>query len=252
MPLPYVLVSTTGSRKTPCDHHALPITTGGIVAEAQACFAAGANGIHLHVRDSDGQHSLDPGRYRETMIELARIAPRLEVQITTEAGGHFDVETQLVCLQQVAPEWASISVREINRDPALANRIYAVCADQGTRVQHILFDAEDEALLDRWQADDTVRAGQTDRLLVLGRYSTGQRATPADLSGFGTPEKQNCTWMACAFGAREHDCLEQAAHQGGDVRVGFENSTTQSDGTPWVDNAASVAALVARLKGNTA
>ena len=69
---------------------------------------------------------------------------------------------------------------------------------------------------------------------------------PADLEAFPAARTP---WMVCAFGRLEHACLAAAAARGGDVRVGFENSLTNSDGTRWTDNATSVAALIALLKG---
>ena len=243
--LPYVLVAPTGARRGPDDHGALPVTTEQIVATAQACHKAGANGIHLHIRDAEGRHSLDAGQYRETTAELRRVVPQLDIQITTEAAGLFNVASQVECLEGVQPDWASISVREIARDPDLVSRVYALCADQGTRVQHILYDAEDAALLTQWQSEGVVRPDQTDRLLVLGRYATDQQSVPADLDVFPASP---AAWMICAFGAQEHACLAEAAVRGGDVRVGFENSLTGPDGVPRADNAASVAAVVELLE----
>ncbi|MGV6805484.1 MAG: 3-keto-5-aminohexanoate cleavage protein [Ruegeria sp.] len=245
-PSSYILVAPNGARRGHADHHALPVTTDEIVRTALACHTAGANGLHLHVRDDEGRHSLDAGRYREVTVELTRTVPTLDVQITTESAGVYDVPAQFNCLQQVAPQWASISVREIAREPDLAPRIYGLCADQGTRVQHILYDAEDAVLLKQWQAAGIVRREQVERLLVLGRYATAQESQPTDLDAFPADP---APWMVCAFGRLEHDCLVAASDRGGDVRVGFENSLTNSDGTQWTDNAASVAALVSRVKG---
>jgi len=216
-----------------------------ILLVAQDCFGAGADGLHLHIRDKQGQHSLDPGLYLETMVELRRVVPEMDLQITTEAAGIFDVSEQLACLRKVRPEWASIAVREIARAPELAARVYGVCAEQGTHVQHILYGAEDAALLAQWQQDGIVHRDQSDRLLVLGRYTSGQQSAPQDLDQF--PDEATA-WMVCAFGTQEHACLIEAARRGGDVRVGFENSLTDHDGNIWKDNAASVSALVAMLE----
>ncbi|WP_170557558.1 3-keto-5-aminohexanoate cleavage protein [Ruegeria atlantica] len=244
--MPYVLVAPNGARRGHVDHAQLPVSLPEIVAAAQSCYRAGADGIHLHVRDDQGQHSLDAGRYLETMSEFRRAVPTVDIQITTEAAGIFDVPAQFQCLQQVKPNWASISVREIARAPDLADKVYGLCAEQGTRVQHILYNDEDAALLVDWQARGVVRDGQTDRLLVLGRYTSGQESTPQDLDHF----PQNASrWMVCAFGRQEHACLLAAAERGGDVRVGFENSLTDRDGNTWANNAASVSALIAALKG---
>ncbi|TMV09179.1 3-keto-5-aminohexanoate cleavage protein [Ruegeria sediminis] len=243
--MPYILVAPNGARRGHSDHPALPVTTDETVAAARACFAAGAQGLHLHVRDADGRHSLDPGRYREVLGELRQAVPQMQVQITTEAAGIYDVSAQLACVLAVCPYWASISVREIAREPELVDRVYGACAAQGTRVQHILYDAEDVALLTRWRSQGIVRPEQADRLFVLGRYATGQVSRPEDLDRFLPTD---APWMVCAFGPQEHACLLAAAARGGDLRVGFENGLTDADGIPWADNAASVAALVTALE----
>ena len=41
-----------------------------IVQEAKDCFQKGANAIHAHVRDQEGNHSLDIGLYKELIKEL--------------------------------------------------------------------------------------------------------------------------------------------------------------------------------------
>ncbi len=244
---PFILVAPNGARWGHTDHAALPVGTEEIVRTAKSCLLAGAQGLHLHVREEDGGHSLDSGLYREVIRELGGAVPDLQIQITTEAAGIYDVQAQLDCLKGVRPAWASISVREVARSPELADRIYGLCEDQGTRVQHILYDVDDAMQLKDWQEQGIVRAHQSERLLVLGRYSKGMVSSPGDLDRFPiSPD----SWMVCAFGAQEHACLLEAAKRGGDLRVGFENSLTDADGNPWPDNASSVAALTSALERN--
>ncbi|QFT60743.1 3-keto-5-aminohexanoate cleavage enzyme (plasmid) [Sulfitobacter sp. THAF37] len=250
MTRPFIMVAPNGARRDRADHPAVPVTMDQIAATAVACAAAGADALHLHVRDDAGQHSLDAGRYLETLAEVAAKAPDLRLQITTEAGGTFDVAAQLACLAAVKPGWASISVREIARDPTLAARVYGTCADNGTEVQHILYDTDDIAQLKRWQADGTVRAGQDAVLFVLGRYTPGQVSTSDDLRPFRDALPEATDWMVCAFGPQEHDCLLAAARAGGALRVGFENSLTDHCNRPHRDNAASVAALRSLLENH--
>ncbi|WP_367648694.1 3-keto-5-aminohexanoate cleavage protein [Ruegeria arenilitoris] len=245
---PYILVAPNGARRRLTDHPAIPISMDQIVSTAKACYDAGARGLHLHVRDDYGRHSLDAGRYLETISELQQNVPAMDVQITTEAGGMYDVEAQYLCLSEVKPKWASISVREVAKNPELAARIYSLCEDQGTRVQHILYDAADTDLLIEWQTECVVKPSQVDRLLVLGRYSLDRNSVPEDIEKFPI---DTSPWMVCAFGSQEHTCLVNAALRGADVRVGFENSLTMETGQQWVDNAASVAALVAQIKGRS-
>ena len=249
---PYILVAPNGARRGQDDHPKLPTTTEDIIATGIACQSAGANGLHLHVRDDAGQHSLDSGRYLETLQALTEAAPNLEVQITTEAVGIYDVHAQLNCLKEVKPGWASISIREINRAPDMADAVYGLCADQKTRVQHILYNQEDAELLNYWQTKGVVRSDQVDRLFVLGRYTPGQVSKTDDLDVFMHNHTSSSSWMVCAFGPYEHACLIHAAKLGGDIRVGFENSLTDTSGVVWADNAASVAALIERIKGESA
>ena len=252
MARPLIMVAPNGARRGKKDHLALPVTTPEIVETARACFAAGADALHLHVRDDNGKHSLDASRYKEALSELARAVPKMRVQITTEAAGAYDVPAQLSCLNAVQPDWASISVREIARQADLADRVYGACADQDTEVQHILYDTADIQLLQDWQSRGIVRDGQDSVLFVLGRCSGRQASAPSYLDPFLAAIAHARAWMICAFGRNEHACLARAATQGGDLRIGFENSLLNADGAAYADNAASVASLVKTLERNAA
>lgn len=244
---PFIMVAPNGARRSRADHPALPVTLPQTVAAAVACHKAGAQGLHLHIRDAGGAHSLDAGLYQEALAELRAVTPALKVQITTESADVFDVPAQLACLQKVRPKWASISLREIARAPELADHVYGTCAANGTKVQHILYDAVDYAQLNDWQSRGIIRANQSDLLFVLGRYLTGRNSGPADLDPFLDALPAETDWMLCAFGKGEHDCLRYGAKRGGDLRVGFENSLENPDGQIWPDCAASVAALIASM-----
>ena len=243
MGLPFIMVAPNGARRTKADHPALPMDLADTVNTAAACHTAGAEALHLHVRDDAGRHSLDSGRYREALAELAVTLPGMAVQITTEAAGQFSVDAQLACLREVRPGWASISVREIARDTELAERVYGLCAAQGTQVQHILYDRADAALLRNWLAAGIVRPSQRSVLMVLGRYGGAGGSDPADIAPRLADLPEGADWMVCAFGPSEHACLREAARLGGACRVGFETAIVDVNGRAWPDNAASVLAL---------
>lgn len=244
---PFIMVAPNGARRVKTDHAQIPLSVFEITATARACQSAGADGIHVHVRDDTGKHSLDAGRYLEILKELSLAVPGMRAQITTESAGIFELPEQLACLEQVKPSWASISVREVAKAPELADRLYGTCTENATEVQHILYDTDDVALLQDWQSKGIVRPNQNSVIYVLGRYTKGQVSNPDDLHTFldAHPERKN--WMVCAFGAQEHECLQKAAAAGGDLRVGFENSLHDSNDQLHNDNASSVAALVRKL-----
>lgn len=242
------MVAPTGARRSKADHPGLPISVAEIAASAAACQAAGAEALHLHVRDVQGQHTLDAGRYREAIAELRHAAPGMAIQITTEAAGMFGPSDQLACLAALRPDWASLAPREIKESSRTARQIYAQAADQGTRLQHILHAPADLDLLLRWRALGWVPDDSPEVIAVLGRYAPARAASPQDVDDFLVqPGAGLVRWSFCAFGATEPVALAHAAPRADWLRVGFENNIHDDHGQVLPDNAASVRALQAAL-----
>ena len=241
---PTITVAPTGARRGKADHPRLPISIEEIAACAAECQAAGAARIHLHVRDRDGNHSLDCGRYREAIAAVQAAAPGMAIQVTTEAAGIYGVADQLAVIEGLRPAEASVAIRESIRDAGLARRLYAVADEARIGIQHIVFDEDDIALLRHAMRQGIVPGTMRDVLLVLGRYVPPTDADPARLAPFraalGTEFDD---WSVCAFGASEHAILLRAAEMGGKLRVGFENNIHRPDGTPARDNAENVARI---------
>ncbi len=242
-----IMVSPTGARLTKGDHPMVPLTIPEIVATTRACAASGADALHLHVRDAQGTHSLDVALYAEALEALDAALPGFPVQITTESAGRYTPAEQLDLLTRLAPKWASISVREVTADPTLAREVYATCARNGTRVQHIVYDARDAQKLTDLIANGTLPPAP-EVILVLGSYAEQRPGQPQELPALVATLPEGARWMLCAFGHTEHTCLRAAARLGGDLRVGFENSITRADGAPWPSVEASVAAICAELE----
>lgn len=252
MALPKILVAPNGARRTKSDHPALPVTIAETVETAKACFAAGADGIHAHLRDKDQKHLLDAGLYRELQQELAKAVPDMWVQITTEAVGIYTPAGQRDIVRNAAPKAVSISIREMLSDGQSdeISGFYFEQAEKGVEIQHILYNKE-EALL----VADLIKKGflpqdNLQLLFVLGRYSVGQISSPGDLNPF--LESLNAfdplpDWGVCAFGPEETNCLLTAIAKGGKARIGFENNLHNSDGSLATDNAQRVRELVSRL-----
>lgn len=176
-----IMVAPTGALRSKLDHAALPITPGEIARAAADCQAVGASDLHLHVRDANGNHSLDAGLILETMAEVNALAPDLRVQLSTDSAGYFEVTAQLRVLQRVVPQAASINIREMARDEAIAARLYKFAAAAEIEVQHILYGPEDLRLLHRWMAGGIVPASQSSILCVTGRASPFLAGRPEEL-----------------------------------------------------------------------
>lgn len=243
-----LMVAPNGARRGKADHPALPVTIDELAETARACHFAGADAIHLHVRDADRLHSLDPGLYREAMAAIEDRAPGMGIQVTTESGGIYDVPAQLACLDALRPGAASIAVREMTRNPGAAARVYALARETGTRVQHILYSPVCIAQFNDWRDRGTIRERAPEVILVLGQYQPPLFARPEMLAPLRANLGGDVNWTVCAFGRTEQACLIEALRLGGQVRIGFENNIETPDGAPLADNTASVHAFVATAR----
>jgi uncharacterized protein (DUF849 family) len=241
-----VMVAPNGARKGPADHENLPITAEALAREAAACQAAGAQAIHMHVRDEAGRHVLDAKRYRDATDAVRRAAgPDFVVQITTEAVGQFSPAEQADVVRQVQPEAVSIAVKELIPDPsaeAAARELYGWALDRRIAVQHIVYSLEELnwtlGLIER----GVLRGDRYSLMFPLGRYAADQESHPAEIVPLIARLRDSdiaprADWWVCAFGKAETPALVAAAALGGHCRVGFENSFFNSDGSRALDNA---------------
>lgn len=242
MTLPKLMVAPNGARLSKSDHPNLPLSLDEVVEEAKACFEAGADGLHLHLRDTDGGHILDAGQYREAVSELANAAPALQIQITTEAVGMYDPAAQIYVAEHGGARFVSASIRELSResDTEKLARFFERCAEAGVSLQHILYDDSDLRLLTELLPEKLLRSDSLQLLFVLGGHGVGAVGDPKALDPFLTGLKNlniRPDWGVCAFGQPETECLVYALEQGGKLRVGFENSRLNSDGSVAASNA---------------
>jgi uncharacterized protein (DUF849 family) len=245
-------VAPNGARRGSADHPALPVTVAAIARAADECRKAGAAMIHLHVRDGEGRHTLDPEVYRAAIARIrAEAGDRIVVQISTEAVGRYRPAEQMATVRAVKPEAVSLALREIAPDEAAVPAAAAFLAwlhRERILPQFILYSPKEvaafEALLDR----GVIPPDGHSVLYVLGRYAADQESRPADLLPFLAAGRQRRAWSVCAFGPQETACAVAAAALGGHARVGFENNLHLPDGGVAPDNAALVGTTAAAMR----
>lgn len=249
-PLPAVMVAPNGARLTKADHPNLPVTIEELIATAKDCAAAGADGIHAHMRDDSQRHTLDAGLYTEFLREMDLALPEFYVQITSEAVGQYTPAEQRRLVEALRPKAVSIALREIlaGQDKSVTQEFFAGCADAGVGVQHILYDAVDIEHFSQMIASGVIPERNLKALLVIGRYEGPAMVTPervTELAGLLRKNLPGADWAVCAFGKEETACLLQARALGGKVRIGFENNRLNPDGTVAATNAERVANFLA-------
>lgn len=245
---PLVLaVAPNGARKSRKDHPALPISPGELAECAAACRDAGASMLHLHVRNSDGEHSLAADDYRPAIEAVRRaVGDSLVLQLTSEAVGRYRPAEQIAMVRELRPEAVSLALKEVIPDQAAeseAARFFAWAHHEHVVIQYILYGPPDVTRYVELRRRGLIPSGRHWVLFVLGRYSAGQRSAPSDLLPFleawqrATDVTEDVRWSICAFGPREIECALTAAALGGNVRIGFENNLLLPDGRTALDNA---------------
>jgi len=246
-------VAPNGGRKTKADHPALPMTKGELARTAVECLERGASMIHLHVRDAEGRHCLDPEAYRATMAQICEaVGDRLVVQITSESLGRYSPAEQRAAVIKANPEAVSLAVRELAPEAADEEdfgEFLGMLKRMRVWPQIILYTPADAERLGDMMKRGLIPFDKLSVLYVLGRFALTRTALPRDLLAFFAPEAPRfCPWSVCAFGRREIACVTAAALLGGHARVGFENNVALPNGECAASNAELVEAAAHALE----
>ncbi len=238
-----IAVAPNGARKTQRDHSALPITPLELARTADVCADAGAGMIHLHVRDDNGNHTLEPEYYMPAIKEVkAAVADRMLIQVTSEAAGIYGAPQQIELMKRLAPHCISCGLREFVQDESqfeTGARFFNELDKAGTLIQYILYTPDDVRWYETLCRQGVIPGDKHLLLFVLGSYKK-MISCPDQLQDFVVALQRQSNWMVCAFGKREHEVMDHAAKCGGHARIGFENNLYMPTGTIASDNAALV------------
>ena len=246
-------VAPNGGRRTKADHPSLPLSADELARTAAECLERGAAMIHLHVRDAEGRHCLDPEVYRAAVARVCEaVGDRLVMQITSESLGRYSPAEQRAAVLKTNPEAVSLALRELAPEPADEKDFGDFLRKlKQMRIwpQIILYSPAEAERLGAMLKHGLIPFDKLSVLYVLGRYSLTRTGLPRDLLPFLAPEAPRFhSWSVCAFGRREAACVTAAALLGGHARVGFENNFALPNGERAGSNAELVGAAARALE----
>ena len=246
-------VAPNGGRKTKADHPELPLTGDELARTAAECLERGASMIHLHVRDAEGRHCLDPELYRATIGRICQeVGDRLVLQITSESIGRYSPAEQRAAVLRTNPEAVSLALRELapeGTDEKDFCDFLRKLKQMRIWPQIILYTPAEAERLGAMLKQGLIPFDKLSVLYVLGRFALTRTALPRDVLPFLAPDMPRFeSWSVCAFGRREAACVTAAALLGGHGRVGFENNLALPDGARAGSNAELVSAAAHALE----
>lgn len=274
--------AVTGAIHTPSMSPHLPVTPQEIISDSLAAAEAGATILHLHARDPEtGKPTQDPEAFRAFLPQLKQ-ATGAVLNLTTGGSPHMTVAERMRPAAELQPEVASLNMGSMNfglypmldrfkefkhswEREHLENSRDLVFKNTFADIQHILEVGNANGTKFEFECYDTSHlyslAHFVDRGLVKAPFLVqtvfgllgGIGGHPDDVAHMKRTADRlfgdSYIWSVLGAGRNQMNIAAQAASQGGNVRVGLEDSLWIAPGKLAESNAAQVVKVRKLLEG---
>ncbi len=238
-----ITVATTGAWPKKENNPNVPMTPSEIADDIYDCWKAGAAIAHIHMRDADGNGTMDASKFAETVKYMDERYPDCDIIInmTTSGDIYADDETRVQHIKDLKPEMASYDCGSMNwLNSGLFLNSPKFLEDCGYLFQETHTKPEIEAF-------DPGMIGNAAYYIKKGVLKTPvhfqfcmgcangipgtmknlifMKETAEELVG-----KDNFTWSCFGVGHSAMEMLYGAVALGGHIRVGMEDNVMYSKG----------------------
>lgn len=277
-----ITCAVTGAIHTPSMSPSLPVTPQEIIDDGIKAFEAGASILHLHARDPEnGRPTQDPEMFRKFLPQLKQ-ATSAVLNLTTGGSPHMTVAERMRPAAELKPEVASLNMGSMNfglypmlnrfkefkhdwEREHLENSRDLVFKNTFADIEHILRTGNANGTRFEFECYDTSHlynlAHFVDRGLVRSPFLVqtvfgllgGIGAHPEDVAHMKRTADRlfgdTYVWSVLGAGRNQLPVAAQAAAQGGNIRVGLEDSLWSAPGQLAQSNADQVRKARALLEG---
>ena len=260
-----ITAAVTGAWPKKENNPNVPMTPQEIADDVYACWKAGAAVAHLHMRDDEGNGTMDTAKFEETVNLIHTKYPDCDIvlNLTTSGDIHADDEIRVAHVKKLKPEMASYDCGSMNwLNSGLFLNTPKFLTDCGLLFQETNTKPEIEAF-------DPGMIGNAAYYIKKGVLKTPvhfqfcmgcangiagsmknlifMKETADELVGKG-----NYTWSCFGVGHSAMEMLYGAVALGGNIRVGMEDNVMYAKGQLAESNVQFVerAARVIREYGN--
>ena len=260
-----ITAAVTGAWPKKENNPNVPMTPQEIADDVYACWKAGAAIAHLHMRDDEGNGTMDTAKFEETVNLIHTKYPDCDIvlNLTTSGDIHADDEIRVAHVKKLKPEMASYDCGSMNwLNSGLFINSPKFLTDCGLLFQETNTKPEIEAF-------DPGMIGNAAYYIKKGVMKTPvhfqfcmgcangipgtmknlifMKETADELVGKG-----NYTWSCFGVGHSAMEMLYGAVALGGGIRVGMEDNVMYAKGQLAESNVQFVerAARVIREYGN--
>ena len=238
-----ITAAVTGAWPKKENNPNVPMTPQEIADDVYACWKAGAAVAHLHMRDDEGNGTMDTAKFEETVNLIHTKYPDCDIvlNLTTSGDIHADDEIRVAHVKKLKPEMASYDCGSMNwLNSGLFLNTPKFLTDCGLLFQETNTKPEIEAF-------DPGMIGNAAYYIKKGVLKTPvhfqfcmgcangiagsmknlifMKETADELVGKG-----NYTWSCFGVGHSAMEMLYGAVALGGNIRVGMEDNVMYAKG----------------------
>ena len=238
-----ITAAVTGAWPKKENNPNVPMTPQEIADDVYACWKAGAAVAHLHMRDDEGNGTMDTAKFEETVNLIHTKYPDCDIvlNLTTSGDIHADDEIRVAHVKKLKPEMASYDCGSMNwLNSGLFLNTPKFLTDCGLLFQELGVKPEIEAF-------DPGMIGNAAYYIKKGvlkaplhfQFCMGcangiagsmknlifMKETADELVGKG-----NYTWSCFGVGHSAMEMLYGAVALGGNIRVGMEDNVMYAKG----------------------
>ena len=239
-----ITAAVTGAAPTREQNPNVPYSPKEIVEEALRCWRAGAQVVHIHVRDpSSGRPVFEKGYFQE-VVERVRADSDMIINLTTSAFNlqGENIDEQRLMPATLEPDICSLDVGSLNfRGRVFINPVHWVekavkrMRELGVKPEIEVFEVGHVMY-----ACSLIERGLLDAPPYFQICLGIPWGSPADLSSLLAIRSRlprGCQWSALAIGTSQLPITTHALLIGGHIRVGFEDNLYLEKGIKAKSNA---------------
>ena len=238
-----ITAAVTGAWPKKENNPNVPMTPQEIADDVYACWKAGAAVAHLHMRDDEGNGTMDTAKFEETVNLIHTKYPDCDIvlNLTTSGDIHADDEIRVAHVKKLKPEMASYDCGSMNwLNSGLFLNTPKFLTDCGLLFQELGVKPEIEAFDPGMigNAAYSIKKGVL-KTPVHFQFCMGcangiagsmknlifMKETADELVGKG-----NYTWSCFGVGHSAMEMLYGAVALGGNIRVGMEDNVMYAKG----------------------
>lgn len=207
----------------------IPLTPEEIAEDAVKCWKAGAAVVHIHMRDENGDGTMDKNRFQKT-AELISSQCDVVINMTTSGDPNATDENRMAHIKELKPEMASFDAGTFNwmpkgvfmNSPQFLKQLAKVMREAATKPEIEVFDMGMIHNAEYYLQKELLKPPLHFQF-VLGVLGAA-KATVENLVHLLRLIPPGSTWSAFGLGKAHLPILYATIALGGHVRVGLEDN----------------------------